>query len=324
MGEVDHRPDLRLAAGVGTVTLVATVGPAVWGWAVRDRLPEEVARHWGAGGAVTGTWSMTAQLVTLGAITLGLAAVLGGVAVVSRQPVSVRRSLAACAVWLACTLGASQVDALRGQLDLADPFRAPSPDAGIAIGALGGLLVALGVAALATEPPHRRRSTGPPPASLPRAAADAPRELVQTAGLSRGLLTVVVVTAVLMVIPATAGLWGIAVVGLTVLVPVAVLSRFTTRIDGTGLTVRAAGLALLHVPVEQIIAVRPIDHVDALWEFGGWGLRVDVHGRTGVVSRSGPAVEVERADGSKVVVTLPEAELAAGVLNAAADRHHAA
>ena len=123
----------------------------------------------------------------------------------------------------------------------------------------------------------------------------------------------------MLAIPAVFGLWGVAVFGVTVLVPVVALSRFTTRIGPDGLSVRATGVPLLRVPIDQIVAARTIAHVGASWEFGSWGLRVDVQGRTGVVGRSGPAISVERADGSKVVVTLPDASTAAGLLNAAAD-----
>lgn len=43
----DHRPDVRLGVGIGGGVLAATSDPAVWAWTVRDRLPDEVARHWG-------------------------------------------------------------------------------------------------------------------------------------------------------------------------------------------------------------------------------------------------------------------------------------
>jgi hypothetical protein len=324
MAEVDHRPDLRLGAGVAATIVVASLGPAVWAWSVRDRLPTAVARHWGVGGQVTGTWSLTAQLLVLGTLTLLAAGVLGTVAVVSRQPVAVRRTLSGCAVVLAAVLGASQVDALSGQLDLADPFDAPAPGAGMALGVVVGLLVAVGVGALASEPPHRRAAAGPPAAELPRLPRPVPPSPTFEArsALSRGLVAVVGLTAVAFGVPVLLGQWWVGVLALAILGPVVAMARFTTRIDGEGLRVEAAGIRLVDVPVAQVVGADVIDHLDAFWEFGGWGLRVDAHGRTGVVARSGPAISVVRADGSELVVTVDDAARAAATLNSVADAHH--
>jgi hypothetical protein len=324
VAEVDHRPDLRLGAGLTATILAASIGPAVWAWTVRDRLPAEVARHWGVGGQVTGTWSLTAQLLVLGTVTILAGGVLGTVAVVSRQPVALRRTLSACAVVLAAVLAASQVDGLRGQLDLADPFAAPAPGAGIVLGVVLGLLLAVGVGALASEPPHRRSAAGPPAADLPRLPRPAPPSptFETRSAVSRGLVAVVGLSAAAFGVPVLLGQWWVGVLALAILGPVVAMARFTTRIDDGGLTVKAAGLTLVDVPVAQVVGADVIDHLDAFWEFGGWGLRVDVRGRTGVVARSGPAISVVRADRSELVVTVDDAARAAATLNTVADAHH--
>jgi hypothetical protein len=316
----DHRPDLRLAVGIGAIVVLATAGPAVWAWWVRDRLPDEVARHWGVGEQVTGTWPLTTQLLVLGAMTAMVAGGIGAVAVLSRQPVAVRRLLTACAVWTATLLGATEVDALRGQLDLADAFVAPMPVAGLLVGGFGGLLVGIAVAMLATEPPHRVLAYAPPIAGLPRHQVTATTSYEETPVGSRGMLAVLAGCLVIFVVPSLLGSWWVLLLGLLVLAPVGALTRFRVRIDRDGLGVTSMGFGLVRVPLDEVAGARPIEHLDAFWEFGGWGLRVDAHGRTGVVARSGPAVAVTRADGSEVVVSVGDAQRAAGVLNAFADQ----
>jgi hypothetical protein len=316
----DHRPDLRLAVGLGSIVVLASAGPALWAWRVRDRLPGEVARHWGVGDQVTGTWPLATQLLVLGTITVLVAGAIGAIAVLSRQPVAVRRLLAGCAAWTATLLGAIQLDALRVQLDLADAFAAPVPVAGLLLGGVGGLVVGVAVAMLATEPPHRVLAQAPPPAELPRHDLTPTTAYEDTPAGSRAMLAVLAGCLVVFAVPALLGSWWVLALGALVLAPVAALTRFRVRIDQDGLRVTSAGLGLVRVPLDEVASARPIDHLDAFWEFGGWGLRVDVHGRTGVVARSGPAITVTRADGSEVVVSVGDAERSAGILNALADQ----
>lgn len=373
--QVDHRPDTRLAWGVGLVTFVCVAAPAVWAATIADRLPPEVARHWGTGGRVTGSWPVSNQLLVLGTITLLVAATCGTVAVVSRQPLSVRRVLAGAGAWTAVLLAVTQVGALLGQLDLADPRQAPAPGESVAIGAVLGLVVGALVAALAREPEHAIVATQPPEPALPRldthaattdvvatgavatddagsddagsddghaddpssddagtaepssddalADVDGPTWRA-TAAPSRGLLVVAAIVLTVSALPALAGSPWPLVFGAVVAVPLLVTSRFTVTVDGAGLRVRAAPLTLLEVPLEQVAGADVVEHLDPFWEFGGWGLRVDVHGRTGLVSRAGEALSVTRADGSEVVVTVDDARAAAATLNTLADRRHAA
>jgi hypothetical protein len=355
--QVDHRPDTRLAWGLGAVTLVCVAGPVVWAVTVADRLPPEVARHWGTGGRVTGSWPLPSQLVVLGTITLLLVGVCGAVAVLSRQPRSVRALVAACGTWPAVVLAVTQVGALQAQLDLADPRLASAPAASLALGAALGLVVGAAVAALAREPEHAVVATDPPAPELPRLTApvgvpgdrvpdhevpddevpddEVPDDEVPddegsapswqaTAAPSRALLVVVGVVLLVSALPALAGSAWPLVFGAVVAVPLLVLTRFSVTVDGAGLRVRAAPLTLLDVPLDQIAGADVIDHLDPFWEFGGWGLRVDVHGRTGLVSRAGEALAVTRADGSEVVVTVTDAAVAAATLNSLVDRRLAA
>jgi hypothetical protein len=324
--EVDHRADTRLGWGAGAVVLLAGLGPAVWALMVSDRLPSEVARHWGFGGEVTGTWPVTSQVLVLGTITVAVAAACAGVAVVGRQPLAVRRMLAGAGVWTAVVLGTGQVAALVGQLDLDDPFQAPSPGAGIAAGAVLGVVLAVGVASLAREPAHAVLAEAPPPGDLPRLPeevddqATGDPEWRGAPATSRASLVVAGAVLAGCALPLLVGTWWPLVLGATVLVPVVGLTRFHVEVDGDGVVARSGPMTLLRVPLEQVAGADVVEQLDPFWEFGGWGLRVDVHGRTGLVSRAGEALSVARADGSEVVVTVEDAAGAAATLNTLADR----
>ena len=51
-------------------------------------------------------------------------------------------------------------------------------------------------------------------------------------------------------------------------------------------------------------------------EFGGFGWRIGLDGRTGIVLRTGPAIEVERRDKRPLVVTVDGADVGVATLNA--------
>ncbi len=62
--------------------------------------------------------------------------------------------------------------------------------------------------------------------------------------------------------------------------------------------------------------------LNPFWEFGGWGLRLDIAGRTGVVTRRGPAIRGSTGRRERVLVTVDGADLAAATLNTLADSIH--
>lgn len=320
--QVDHRPDTRLGLALGLVVAACTAGPVAWALGMRERLPAEVARHWGFDGRATATWSLTTQLWAISALILLLAGGLGAIAVVGRQPLVLRRCLAGCAAWLATFLAALQVDGLRTHLDVADPMAAAAPSAGIAAGALAGIAVAVVVAAQARESPHGRRAAGRPDPSLPR--LDGPPSLPwrRTTPLSRWIVGFLVASVAALAAPALAGLWGFLVIAALVGGLVLATARWTVEIDGEGLVARNGVVTLLRLPIDEVAAAWEIRDLNPFWEFGGWGLRVDVQGRTGIVGRRGPALAIRRGDGSEIVISLDAAAEAAATLNTLADRRH--
>jgi hypothetical protein len=321
--EVDHRPDFRLGAALALVIGGCVAGLSAWAWSVEDRLPDPVARHWGAAGVADGFSSLGGTLWVAIGLLLIVASPMALVAVFARQPALMRRFMAGTAAWLAVFITVLIADSLRGQIDLADPAMAPVPGPGIAIGIVAGLGVAFGVAALARPDDGTTRASNPPPDSAMRADRNE-GELAWSAGpagLDRAAVVVALVVGVgLGALAATLTWWLLPV---AILVSGLVLSagRVSTTADREGLTVTVLGWKAVHVPLSDI-AVADVVEVDPFWEFGGWGLRVDMAGRTGVVTRKGPAVRVRRGDQSEVIVTVDEPERAAGTLNSLADEFH--
>src|SRR5690606_32121348 len=113
----------------------------------------------------------------------------------------------------------------------------------------------------------------------------------------------------------TAWVFALVVFGVIV-VFVALTVAWRVTVDRRGLRVRSAvGWPSFVIPVEQIASVRAV-RVDAVREFGGWGFRWDGADRSGVILRAGDAIEVERTNGKRFVVTVPDAATGAGVLSA--------
>lgn len=321
--EVDHRPDLRLAAGLTAVLVGSTAAVALWTWSVRDRLPDPMARHWGAGGTADG-FSAVSTVTWIGiALPLLVTAPLAIAAVVARQPVMMRRMLAGTSAFTAVFVTTLMAGAARGQLDLADATQAPPPNASIGLGVLLGTVAGVAVALLARHRGATPLATAPPPPDAPRPAEGHHLGDTWTASSTAdagatflgGFAAVLVSIIALVLTP-----WLLVLAVLVAVVCIG-FTRFRVTVDDDGLTVRMLGFRAVHVPVAEV-ARADVTDVDAFWEFGGWGLRVDVHGRTGVVSRAGEALRVRRGDSSEVIVTIDDAATAAALLNAAADAHH--
>lgn len=324
MSDIDHRPDLRLGLALTTVLLGTSLGLIWWATSVRDRLPEPVARHWGMSGAADGFSSLNTTLaVSLGMVLL-VAVPMGLAAVLARQPPAMRRFMAGMSAWLAVFLVVLFVDSLRGQLDLTDAADAPLPGAGIGAGMLLGAVVAVGVAALVRVDQGATRAVGPPPATAVRLDPGSEAALSWSsgpAGLDRAAVVIAAFAGVGLGSLAAVLTWWLLPVAIIVVALVLGAGRFTTTIDRDGLTVGIVGRRILRVPLEDV-AGADVVHVDPFWEFGGWGLRLDMAGRTGVVTRRGPAVRVRRGDGSEVLVTVDGADRAAATLNTLADSLH--
>jgi hypothetical protein len=104
-----------------------------------------------------------------------------------------------------------------------------------------------------------------------------------------------------------------------------VLGNFawTVRVDARGVRVRSVlGFPTIAIPLDQVTSADVIE-VQALAQYGGWGIRWALNRRIGVIVRSGEALEVHRAKGLDLVVTVSDAATAAALLNGLVKRNAA-
>lgn len=100
-------------------------------------------------------------------------------------------------------------------------------------------------------------------------------------------------------------------------------ARFDVRIDDLGLEARSMlGWPVLRALAKDVTKVE-VSEIHPFGEFGGWGWRISVDGKVGVVMRNGEGIRIEREKGRPLVVTLDDAESAAAVLATAARRARA-
>ncbi|MDQ0644846.1 DUF1648 domain-containing protein [Microbacterium murale] len=112
--------------------------------------------------------------------------------------------------------------------------------------------------------------------------------------------------------------WILALVTLLVVALIATTLVFRVRVSSVGLRVRSAiGWPRWNIAASEIADVKVVQVVP-MAEFGGCGLRFAVDGRTGIVLRTGEALQVTRNTGRVFVVTIDDARTAASVLITAA------
>lgn len=295
--------------------------------AALPRVPDPVAVHWDASGAVDGfgpAWTYPALTLLLG---LGLPALFTGLGLIgSRAPRGGNhRFLAALSLATTVFVAMMATGLLLVQVGLTDAAAAPSA----LLPALAGVLLAVlaGIAGWFAQPAS--------PAESPTVARSAPLALaageravwMRTATMSRGAmwaLAVVVLlvagTGVAFVIAGEPTGWLLLALGLLLLVLVAATTTFHVTVDDGGLLVRSSvGIPRFRVPLADVAAAAAVT-VDPMGEFGGWGLRLGAGRRFGVVLRAGDAIEVVRRDGRRFVVTVGDAATGAALLEALASR----
>lgn len=115
--------------------------------------------------------------------------------------------------------------------------------------------------------------------------------------------------------------WWIGLLVAAVAVPVIGASRFTVTVGPEAVRIAGAVVAwpAIEIPTTTITAART-DVIRPL-EFGGIGIRIRPSTKTtGVVTSRGPALAIDRTDGSTVKVSLDDPARAAGVVNSLLDR----
>jgi hypothetical protein len=279
-----------------------------------DRLPETVASHFSLTGQADGTASRWTLLVLVVGLPVLLAAVFAAVAAApaARRGRTDPGRLMVCLSWATGVLvGGLGLLVVLANLDAVDPLAVALPG----VGMLAVLAATLGAGLLGwpltPASPVLRVAAGAPPV-LRLGATERAAWTGRCGSWQLGAIGALMVVAGVPV-----GLLGVPVAGVALVVGgllVLWCCVITVTVDRTGLAVGLGplGLPRLRVPLAEIAEARVEDVVPL--GYGGWGLRF-VPGVVAVVLRTGPAVVVTRRSGRTLVVTVDDAETAAGLLN---------
>jgi hypothetical protein len=305
-----------IAAGLGALAAATAVAMS---W--RGTLPDPVASHWGADGAVDGFSSLNATLAVMLGFGTALVLGFGAVTLLLGQTAVTRRVGAAAAIWSALFLSLLTLGTLYIQRGLADAHDVGGVGAVLAVAIVGSLVPAIGVGMLVPG--------DPPMPTSDAVAADAPRVTIAagersawTARTDAGPAIAIAIgaVAVVLVLVAVTRMWALLIAAALLVFVIASMFWWTVRVDGAGLTIRSTlGWPRVRVPLDEVVRADAI-RVRPLRDYGGWGLRVGSGGRVGVILRRGEALLVQRTGGRSVAVTVHGAATAAGVLNSLADR----
>lgn len=310
-------------AVVPSLLVVATAAAVV---AMRPHLPDPVAVHFGPDGRADGfrsTGDLVLMAVGIQAVTAAVMSAI--VASAGRHPIGGRALLGLPAAVVGF-VGGVAVGSVLGQRGLETATTATLagwvlPAAFVVAGTAGAVAALVGPRPAVVAP-----AVGGAPAHAPRT------DLGGGAGVWRGTTRsspALAMLAALVLVPGLAATWaGGGATGLVLpllllpLLAVAASARFSVVIGPTGVRVRGVmGWPRTHVPLD-VVSGASVEDVRPM-AYGGWGWRLR-QGRTAVITSAGPGLVVTRSDGMALVVTLDDAEEAAGVVNGLVDRREAA
>ena len=282
-------------------------------------LPERIITHWGPGGpdGFAGPILLVWMQLVLG-LTVPLLMTVPVLFMMRSAWGPVCRFLAAMSLGTAGLIVVSSVGAAAMQRE--------SVDVGFGIGTVVAVgfaaMVVLGLIGWLLQP----KLTTP---TSPDSGREGHLQLAEgeraawfgTAAMGRpGVITLVAAVLILiattvwtMLMDSAAG-WILALVTLLLVALIAMTLVFRVRANAAGLRVRSVvGWPRWNIASSEIADVTVVQ-VNPMAEFGGWGLRVSVDGRRGIVLRTGEALQVTRTTGRVFVVTVDDARTAASVL----------
>lgn len=108
--------------------------------------------------------------------------------------------------------------------------------------------------------------------------------------------------------------WVLAGTTALIAVLIGTMIVFRVRVNADGLRARSlVGWPNNRIRMDDIAKVETVQ-INPMAEFGGWGWRIGLDGRRGIVLRTGEALQITRTDGRVFVVTVDGASDAAAVL----------
>ncbi|MCL2533878.1 MAG: DUF1648 domain-containing protein [Nocardiaceae bacterium] len=302
--------------GVVVPVLAAAVG-VVLTYVLLPRLPEQIATHW-SGSAPDDFMSPTGSAWAAAAMVVLVGGGCSGIAALAQAQLMTRRIMLVIGLAVVGLIAAVQIAIPIQQLDTTTPTDAPLPVDAIGAGLALGAVVGMVGASLLRDYRVRAVATEAPPAGLPRSAVELP--ITDQVGMSaQGL----VVTAVVLAMPAAllcwfADSWWLMGVYLPVVLLTVVLLQFRLVVDADSIRVQNMGMSAIEYGTDEVLGAK-VREVRPFQDFGGWGIKAKGRGNYGVVTRTGPAVELTFACGHRLTVTTPRAEEIAGALNTLAD-----
>jgi hypothetical protein len=317
-----HRPPTRvLFVAVGLPLAITAVGVALL-LAWLPELPDQLAVHWGLDGP-DGFASSTAFVVGYALMGIGFVVLFGALAIAGRRvgPNWVQKMLASTSLGVAVVLFATFVATTEVQRGLEDA--ADAPDIGILV--IGGVVAGLvaGVAGWFIQPKVVNQENELAAAEPLRLAPEERAVWLAKTRTPVGALVVIILAiafvlgvTVFVTVQSGGAAWFLLLAPIILLALALLTTSWRVRVDEHGLVVRSVmGWPVYRVSVAEI-AKAGATEVSPGADFGGWGLRWAPNRRFGIITRGGPALEVQRHDGRSLVVTVDDAETGAALLAA--------
>lgn len=327
-----HHFGVRLVViGIVVPIVIAIVGIAFMIAWLPD-LPNPVATHWSGGDKPDGFGAAIAYPILLGLTVLPFTSIIGGLLALTSEGRSVNvmvKFFAVLTPWFSILLTGILVGSLAGQRGLASAVDAPNPGWVVAASAVAATVIAAAAWFVLPKAVRFDRSAGVTKVQPLELAAGERAVWVRSASTPRWFAWVFVGLGVLMFGSVGIGVstsggrsWPTLIIPVVVIVILIGSFAWTVRVDQRGLLVRGVfGVPSFRVPLADVVSAQVID-VEAVRDYGGWGIRFGLGHRLGIILRSGEALEVRRTSGRAIVVTVDDAESAAALLEALVRREH--
>jgi Protein of unknown function (DUF1648) len=310
---------VRIVAVSLVLPLVIAIAAMAVAFSLASHLPTRIPVHWDLAGHPNGFGSPYEFPIIFVAVCVPLIAIFGGAVVFwsHHSPLTLlAKILAVTSVWVTVLVGTLFIGLLL------DVNAGAHPTLVIVLALVFAIVVSVG--AWFALPPGARGVAGRAhPAAAPLTLAEGERAVwTRTASASRGIIWMLIglglvlsAVTLFLTISTTGRYWGLSFLPLVLILVSLSMFAWTVRVDSRGVQIRAAlGIPVFRIPLDQVTSANVLD-VQSVAQYGGWGIRIAMNQRIGIILRSGEALEIHRKKGLTLVVTVDDAETAAGLLN---------